>query len=82
MLIVLKFISHLPGEWVYEEGDDGGGGERAGEVDAGQYVEAGTGGERLNGMIGLSTNGRTFCIIPLQSFVMFCFGSSPALLGQ
>ena len=30
-----------PGEGVDEEGDDGGGGERAGEVDAGQDVEAG-----------------------------------------
>ena len=32
-----------PGEGVDKEGDDGGGGERAGEVDAGQDVEAGRG---------------------------------------
>ena len=38
--IIAKSLMASPGEWVDEERDDGGGGERAGQVDPGQDVQA------------------------------------------
>ena len=38
--IIAKSLMASPGEWVDEDCDDGGGGERAGQVDGGQDVQA------------------------------------------
>ena len=38
--IIAKSLMASPGEWVDEERDDGGGGERAGQVDPSQDVQA------------------------------------------
>ena len=62
-LLTCGKLIHPPGEWVDEEGDDDGGGERAGEVDTGQDVEAGPGDYGVVVAVGSGGAGRVAAVV-------------------